>query len=109
MSKHTHGNGPDWSDVSNFLDALRKTHGIEAVISLVRAGQLYQPGFYVIVEAGAPHLEGPGKSWHKTVQGQFPSYHHKTLEALAFFLLHQLDAIAGRELWQQAELELSPA
>jgi len=107
MSGRIKVEGPDWEDVSTYMDNLRTFHGVECSIKLIRAGQLYNPGFFVIVDGGAPQLTAPGQPWHITIQGQFPCRNHKTIEGLAFELLYQLDARASKELWKQAKLPLA--
>lgn len=100
-----HGNGGvDWSDVGAYLRQVEQHHNVTLALEIKPDGALYGSSLRVTLRYTAPQLVGPGRVLSGDMHEVWPRGDYRTLEGLAYHLVHRVDHELGRTLWKQAAI-----
>lgn len=97
-------NGPDWTDVKTYLNALDALHGCSSTLTAQPDGSAASLQWLVGIVAVWPDLEGVANFATAAVMAEWPNSAQRTLEACAYMLCHQLDHHIAQTMYKQQQL-----
>lgn len=95
-------NGPDGIDIGTMIREMQKLHeGSTVKVEITSDGALYAGSVRIRAMAVAPKLVAAGECWKGEKMAIWPNNQSRTLEGSIYRVLHELDALMGKEIWHQ--------